>query len=59
MNYEFTDREVFKTAGSWYKYRLQIVDNDNSYSILEQEGSISPNFSSIKRTWGSIKALFR
>lgn len=60
MIYEFTDEDVFnKTTGNVYRYRLKIVDNDNSYSILEQEGSISPNFSSVKRTWGSIKALFR
>lgn len=59
MNYEFTDREVFKTSGSWYKYRLKIVDNDGTVSYLEQVGMISPNISSVKRTWGSIKALFR
>ena len=59
MNYEFTDKEVFKTSGSWYKYRLKIVDNDGSSSTLEQVGMISPNISSVKRTWGSIKALFR
>jgi len=59
MNYEFTDREVFKTSGSWYKYRLKIVDNDGTLSYLEQQGMISPNVSSVKRTWGSIKALFR
>lgn len=59
MNYEFTDKEVFKSSGSWYKYRLKIVDNDGSSSTLEQVGMISPNISSVKRTWGSIKALFR
>lgn len=60
MDYEFTDREVFKTTGSWYKYRLKIVDNDGSEpTYLEQSGIISPNVSSVKRTWGSIKALFR
>lgn len=60
MNYEFVDADVYKTtAGSWYKYRLKIVDNDGSVSYLEQVGMISPNISSVKRTWGSIKALFR
>lgn len=59
MIYEFIDREVFKTTGSWYKYRLKIVDNDKSSTYLEQEGSINPNFSTVKRTWGSLKALFR
>ena len=59
MNYKFTDSEVFKTTGSWYKYRLKIVDNDGSATYLEQLGMISPNISSVKRTWGSIKALFR
>lgn len=60
MNYEFIDREVFKTSASWYKYRLKIVDNDGSEpTYLDQVGMISLNLSTVKRTWGSIKALFR
>ncbi len=61
MNYEFVDADVYKTTvGSWYKYRLKIVSNDGSNpTYLEQSGTIYPNISSVKRTWGSIKALFR
>lgn len=59
MTYEVIDREVFKTSGNFYKYQLKIVDNDGSETFLEQQGSINPNVSSVKRTWGSIKALFR
>jgi hypothetical protein len=59
MNYEVIDKEVFKSSSNFYKYRLKIVDNDLTESFLEQQGSINPNVSSVKRTWGSIKALFR
>ncbi|PKL83768.1 MAG: hypothetical protein CVV24_03365 [Ignavibacteriae bacterium HGW-Ignavibacteriae-3] len=59
MTYEVIDRDVFKTSGNFYKYQLKIVDNDGSETFLEQQGSINPNVSSVKRTWGSIKALFR
>ena len=59
MKYEYVDNSVFKIIGSTYKYRLKIVDNDGSYSYLEQVGSVFHNVSSVKRTWGSIKALFR
>ncbi|MFA7229014.1 MAG: hypothetical protein WC061_08260 [Melioribacteraceae bacterium] len=59
MNYEITDKEAYKSSGTWYKYRLKIVDNDGTESFLEQSGIVSHNVSSVKRTWGSIKALFR
>ncbi len=59
MNYEVTDKEAYKSSGTWYKYRIKIVDNDGSESFLEQAGIVSHNVSSVKRTWGSIKALFR
>ncbi len=57
-NYEFVDHTAFKTSGVLYIYRIKIVDQDggtsNSWTV-----TVSHNVSSVKRTWGSIKALFR
>ncbi len=57
-NYEFTDQTAFKGAETLYVYRLKIVDNDGSVSY-SWEVAVPHNVSSVKRTWGSIKALFR
>ncbi|MCF8260990.1 MAG: hypothetical protein K9J12_09465 [Melioribacteraceae bacterium] len=56
--YSFTDKSAYKTADVLYTYRLKIVDMDNSISY-SSEISVAHNVSSVKRTWGSIKALFR
>ncbi|MEW6654653.1 MAG: hypothetical protein AB1394_14465 [Bacteroidota bacterium] len=57
-NYEFVDQSAFKSKDVLYVYRLRIVDNDGSISH-SWEVSARHNVSSVKRTWGSIKALFR
>ncbi len=57
-NYEYVDQTAFKTYDQLYVYRLRIVDNDGSVSY-SGEIAVPHNVSSVKRTWGSIKALFR
>jgi hypothetical protein len=57
-NYEYIDNNAYKSSASVYSYRLRIVDNDGSVSYTE-EFPVRHNVSSVKRTWGSIKALFR
>ncbi len=56
--YTFIDESAYKTNDALYNYRLKIIDNDNSvtYSAVV---SVTHSVSSVKRTWGSIKALFR
>jgi hypothetical protein len=56
--YTFTDENAFKTSDALYVYRLKLVDQDatSTYSI---EVAVSHNPTTVKRTWGSIKALFR
>ena len=56
--YSYTDENAFKTNDALYVYRLKLVDNDatSTYSI---EVAVSHNPTTVKRTWGSIKALFR
>jgi hypothetical protein len=58
-NYEFVDQTVFKTYDQLYIYRLKIVDNNGSVSYSSEIPVPHSNVSSVKRTWGSIKALFR
>lgn len=57
-NYEFVDQTAFKATDQLYVYRLKIVDNDGSVTY-SWEVAVPHNVSSVKRTWGSIKALFR
>jgi len=57
--YTYTDQNVYKTNDMIFVYRLKILDNNNlaSYS---SDVSVSHSVSSVyKRTWGSIKAMFR
>jgi len=56
--YEYIDRSAFKTTGSIYQYRIVTVFNNGGHeysSII----TVSHNVSSVKRTWGSLKAMFR
>jgi len=56
--YDYVDQSIYKPNDVIFIYQLKIVDNDmqTSYSV---ERSASPNISGVKRTWGSIKAMFR
>jgi hypothetical protein len=57
--YTYRDESAYKTTDAFFIYRLKIVDTDGSNPHYSAEVSISHNISSVKRTWGSIKALFR
>lgn len=59
QSYEFADETAFKATGNFYTYRLTPVTDagrpvGNSYYV-----SINQNPSDVRRTWGSIKAMFR
>jgi hypothetical protein len=56
-SYQFVDKSAYKTSDAIYKYRLAIVNGDGSTSY-SQELTVS-SLSGVKRTWGSIKAMFR
>ncbi len=56
--YSYTDQAAYKMTNPIFVYRLKIVDRDGSYAY-SSEVSVSPNISGVKRTWGSIKAMFR
>jgi len=54
--YSYTDKSAYKATDLIFKYRLKIVASEVSYS---KTISVSQNISGVKRTWGSIKAMFR
>lgn len=58
-NYSYVDENAYKTTDSFYAYGLVIVDNDGSKSATMHTFVTHNGVSSVKRTWGSIKALFR
>ncbi|MCB2203431.1 hypothetical protein KQI65_01680 [bacterium] len=57
--YSFTDRSAYKATESIYVYRLKIVEASGSPASFSNEITVSHSVSSVKRTWGSIKAMFR
>lgn len=56
--YSYTDKSVYKTNDYVFVYRLKIVDNNGQTSYTD-DASVSLSISGVKRTWGSIKAMFR
>ena len=57
FQYRFEDNKLGFTKSIFY-YRLRIVNDNGSYQFTDTLPVI-PNISSISRSWGSIKALFR
>jgi hypothetical protein len=56
--YSFIDKNAYKSTDLLFNYRLKIVDNSNQASY-SHEVTVSHSVSGVKRTWGSIKAMFR
>ncbi len=56
--YSYLDKNAYKSNDLLFNYRLKIIDNNNVISY-SSEVSVSHNVSGVKRTWGSIKAMFR
>jgi hypothetical protein len=59
--YQYTDKAVYKTADVMYVYRIRLVDVNNPNYVYgsSDEVHISLSISGVKKTWGSIKAMFR
>lgn len=57
-NYTYLDQSVYKPTDMIFIYRLKIVDT-NGQAAYSNEVSVSHSVSGVKRTWGSIKAMFR
>jgi hypothetical protein len=59
--YTYVDENAFSKGNDLlFIYRLKMVPfNPNVPPTFSKEVTVSHNVSSVKRTWGSIKALFR
>lgn len=64
-SYQYTDEEAFGkgdendgVAASYFTYRLKMVHTDNTITYSSTAG-VSHNVSTVKRTWGMIKEMFR
>ena len=55
--YTLRDDQVFKSASELVDYRLQAVLTDGSRQVLVVR-SVNYTPTAIRRTWGSIKAMF-
>ena len=60
-HYQYVDNQIYKTTDQFYNYQVILVDKNNIQNWLssKQAGVPIGNISGIKRTWGSIKAMFR
>ncbi|MEX0602292.1 MAG: hypothetical protein WD295_03055 [Bacteroidota bacterium] len=56
--YEYLDQQVFKSSGGIYHYRIRIVMTSGA-TIDTESVPVALVASTAKRTWGSIKAMFR
>jgi len=56
--YTYLDQSAYKTTDMIFIYRLKIVDT-NGQTSYSNEVTVSHSVSGVKRTWGSIKAMFR
>lgn len=57
--YTYIDRSAYKESESVYIYRLKILDSSSGPASYSNEITVTHSVSSVKRTWGSIKAMFR
>lgn len=58
-SYEYEDHTVFRTTDRFFKYKVRVVFQDGTFSDSAAEGISFAATSAAKRTWGSIKAMFR
>ena len=56
--YDFVDETAFRTTATFYKYRITAIYSNGARSDPYEIG-VSHTVSSVRRTWGSIKAMFR
>lgn len=56
--YSYLDNSAYKVTDLVFIYRLKIVDTNGQISY-SSEVTVAHNVSGVKRTWGSIKAMFR
>lgn len=57
--YKYEDQSIYKTNDVMLIYQIGVQYYNNPTPIYLRQTSVSMSISGIKRTWGSIKAMFR
>ncbi len=57
--YEYIDQTAFKSSATIYQYQIRIKFSNGSADQEVGPITVSHSVNSVKRTWGSIKAMFR
>jgi hypothetical protein len=57
--YEFIDHSAYRASATLYQYRVKVVFSDGSPPQYFGPVSVIHSVSGVRRTWGSIKAMFR
>ncbi|MBI4547378.1 MAG: hypothetical protein HY707_05335 [Ignavibacteriae bacterium] len=57
--YEFVDYSALNKAVTLYQYRIKIIFSNGANPIYTTTLTVSHTVSGVRRTWGSIKAMFR
>jgi len=57
--YEYVDHSAFMKAGAIYQYRVKVSFSNGQAPYYTNPLTISHTVSGVRRTWGSIKAMFR
>ena len=57
--YEFVDHSAFRKITTIYQYRIKVVFSNGTNPVYAGPLTVSHTVSGVRRTWGSIKAMFR
>ncbi|MFN0157697.1 MAG: hypothetical protein ACKVRP_06445 [Bacteroidota bacterium] len=57
--YEYVDDSAFRITESIYQYQVKVVFANGAAPIYYGPITVRHDVSSVNRTWGSIKAMFR
>jgi hypothetical protein len=58
--YEFIDDSAFlRVTETIYQYQIRVVYGNSAQSVIVGPITVRHDVSSVRRTWGSIKAMFR
>lgn len=58
-SYLYVDETAFRTSESLYQYRVKVMFTNGTAPVTSGTITVSHRTSEVRRTWGSIKAMFR
>ena len=57
--YEFIDNSAFRKIATIYQYRIKVTYNNSANTTYSSILTVTHTVSGVRRTWGSIKSMFR